>query len=352
MQASCQGINGTIFAYGQTASGKTYTMLGTSADPGIILLALSDIFHYIKKSRDRQFALRISYLEIHNEIVNDLLNLKNTNLKIVDHKTGPIIRGCSEISAQTPHEVVQLLLKGEANRKMAETHSNLRSSRSHAIFRIFIQSRNAQKKDSKMLTSTLNLVDLAGSESISHMDKDDVSLQKECKHINQSLLGLGRVILALSTNKHHSTSNNEFSMFGSYASSHSKTNAYVPYRDSKLTRILQPSLGGNAQTCIICTISAGLNCKDESMNTLRFAQFAKKVTNHAKINESIDDQALLKKYQAMVQRLQMKIKKYTVQAKQSQGIYFFLFCSYTLPVMHRSHKTTKTYFTNRKKNYL
>ena len=114
----CEGINGTIFAYGQTASGKTYTMLGTSNDPGIVLLSLSEIFQYIRSQKDRQFALRIGYVEIHNEMLIDLLNPDNKKLKIIDdpEKGGCIIQHCTEIPVQNPQDVVELLLHGETAR--------------------------------------------------------------------------------------------------------------------------------------------------------------------------------------------------------------------------------------------
>ena len=305
--SSCKGVNGTIFAYGQTSSGKTYTMLGTDTDPGITLLALSDIFHFIRNDVNRKYALFISYIEIHNEVINDLLNGQNTNLRIVDTPDqGPVVKNCTEQAVKTPQDVVQCLLRGEKLRKVSETHSNLRSSRSHAIFRIFIQSqsRNDKSKGHKTLGSVLNLVDLAGSESSSNIDNHNTGQIKEAKHINQSLLCLGRVILALSSKKHKS-----------------KNTGYVPYRDSKLTRILQPSLGGNANTAVICTMSPCTNCLEESANTLRFAQFTSKVKNHARINETMDDKSQLKKYQNLVKSLKRQIKVFTAKSTKIHAVF-------------------------------
>eukprot|EP01083_Nonionella_stella_P069985 186951_1 len=303
VQSSCKGINGCIFAYGQTSSGKTYTMLGTDGDPGITLLALSDIFHWIRNDPTRKYALFISYIEIHNEVINDLLNAENKNLRIVDTPAqGPVIKNCTESAVKTPHDVIQLLLTGEKLRKVSETHSNERSSRSHAIFRIFIQS---QPRDGggNQLSSVLNLVDLAGSESSTNIEGTNVMQAAEAKHINQSLLCLGRVILALSSQ------------------SNKCSGGYVPYRASKLTRILQASLGGNANTAVICTMSPCANCLEESLNTLRFAQFTKKVTNHARVNESVDDKAKLRKYRLLVKSLKRRISEYTDKASKIHAVY-------------------------------
>jgi len=304
--SSCKGINGTIFAYGQTSSGKTYTMLGTDKDPGITLLALSDIFHAIRHDASRKYALFISYIEIHNEVINDLLDETRANLRIVDTKDqGPVVKGCTQQAVKTPQDVIQLLLAGEKLRKVSETHSNERSSRSHAIFRIFIQSQARADKHGKILSSVLNLVDLAGSESSTNIDDHNGVQIKEAKHINQSLLCLGRVMLSLSSKKQKRKG----------------AQGYIPYRDSKLTRILQPSLGGNSSCCVICTMSPCTNCMDESLHTLRFAQFTKKVTNHAVVNETVNDKSKLRKYQLLVKALKQQIKAYTSKSDRVHQVF-------------------------------
>eukprot|EP01083_Nonionella_stella_P137928 419654_1 len=289
--SSCKGIHGTIIAYGQTSSGKTHTMLGTDHDPGIIRLSLSDIFHHITKDSQRKYSLFISYIEIHNESINDLLNKQNQNLRVIDTPRGnQLIKNCTRQAVQSTEQALHLLAKGECLRNTSETYSNAKSSRSHTIFRITIQSQSTNNKRSKTLRSVLNLVDLAGSESNTHIYNENKTQVKEAKYINQSLLCLQRVILSLSSKR---------------------KNGYIPYRGSKLTRILQQSLGGNTNTTVICTLSPTLKCVQESMNTLRFAQFTKKVTNHVVVNEAVDDKEQLRKYQQLVKALKEKINEYS-----------------------------------------
>jgi len=313
----CKGINGTIFAYGQTSSGKTYTMLGTETKPGVLILALSDVFHCIRTCPEREFALRVSYLEIHNEVVNDLLEPDKENLQVVSTNDGlgqgPHIPGLTEVPIKTPHDLIRVLLKGEEHRKVAQTTSNERSSRSHTIFQLHIQSKlknlntNEEEKENsekvkgstKILASTFACVDLAGSESVSQVASKQQ--QKECRYINRSLLGLGRVIMTLSQ-----------------LGESPKGNRHIPYRDSKLTRILQPALGGNATCTVICTISPTRTCREETLHTLHFARTAKQCKNHIAVNERLDDKELLKKYQNLIKLLKKKIKVYIAKAQQAQ----------------------------------
>lgn len=313
----CKGINGTIFAYGQTSSGKTYTMLGTETKPGVLILALSDVFHCIRTCPEREFALRVSYLEIHNEIVNDLLEPDKENLQVVSTNDGlgqgPHIPGLTEVPIKTPHDLIRVLLKGEEHRKVAQTTSNERSSRSHTIFQLHIQSKiknlktnedekensEKEKRNTKILASTFACVDLAGSESVSQVASKQQ--QKECRYINRSLLGLGRVIMTLSQ-----------------LGESPRGNRHIPYRDSKLTRILQPALGGNATCTVICTISPTRTCREETLHTLHFARTAKQCKNHIAVNERMDDKELLKKYQNLIKLLKKKIKVYIAKAQQAQ----------------------------------
>ncbi|XP_049849938.1 kinesin-related protein 4-like [Schistocerca gregaria] len=261
-----QGINGTIFTYGQTASGKTFTMCGDDQNPGIILLVAQKLFNYVKSLPDQKFTLHIGYIEIYNEVVTDLLNPENTNLKIHENPLGDIFVGqLTEEHVTELSQITKLLKLGEQNRKVGNTNMTERSSRSHTIFKIKVKSEKLSDRPKDITkTSVLNLVDLAGSERASLTGAEGTRL-KEGSHINKSLLALKRVISALAEKK------------GA---------AHIPFRDSKLTRILQPALGGNSRTAIICTITPSPLYQEESHTTLKFADCAKKIRTKPRVNES------------------------------------------------------------------
>ncbi|OLY83642.1 Kinesin-related protein 4 [Smittium mucronatum] len=255
ISSTMNGINGTVFAYGQTSSGKTYTMYGDSKQPGLINMAVKKVFEYI---RDKEIFVKDS--------------------------TEQIVLG--------PQEVYSLLSKGEGNRHIGCTNMNERSSRAHTIFRMVIESGDTiidhdkyKKRLSESMAegnvfsgsvkiSTLSFVDLAGSERVGHTGAEGVRL-REGAHINKSLLALGTVIARLSENGANS--------------------AHIPYRDSKLTRILQPSLGGNSRTSIICNITIAPQFMDETISTLKFASRAKTITNRPEVNEELRGEALLRR---------------------------------------------------------
>eukprot|EP01132_Coremiostelium_polycephalum_P004880 gene4880-6086_t len=299
--SAMEGIHGSILAYGQTNSGKTYTMKGNGKkNPGIIPMAIQDVFEYISRSKgDREFLLRISYLEIYNEVINDLLAPNNVNLKIHEHPTtGIYVGNLKEEIVVSQEHVMTLISMGEAHRHVGTTNYNDQSSRSHTIFRLTIESKQNgidQGNDSYQLEnehheegipvrfSCINLIDLAGSEKAS--DGNNAVRNKEGAYINKSLLTLGTVISKLSD----------------------KSTGHIPYRDSKLTRLLQNSLSGNSRIVMICTISLAATNFDETHNTLKFAQRAKKIINNAKINEIIDDKALIKQYRNEIAQLKQKL---------------------------------------------
>ncbi|KAH6585705.1 hypothetical protein BASA50_001039 [Batrachochytrium salamandrivorans] len=286
---SCMtGVNGTIFAYGQTSSGKTHTMMGDRSEPGIILLAISNVFRYISMNQDNEFLLRVSYLEIYNEIIRDLLDPANVNLKIHETANRDIFVGnLSENVVSSASQVKEYLDIGEGNRHIGETNMNDKSSRSHTIFKMVVESRSRTDKGNSVRVSQLNLVDLAGSERVGHTGAEGIRL-KEGGHINKSLLTLSTVIGKLSDggDKRH-----------------------IPYRDSKLTRILQPSIGGNANTAIICTITRAYLHSDETHSTLRFASRAKTITNKPHVNEIVSDETLLKRYRREIEELKKQLTK-------------------------------------------
>ncbi|EDV22383.1 uncharacterized protein TRIADDRAFT_3836, partial [Trichoplax adhaerens] len=270
--AAMEGFNGTIFAYGQTSSGKTHTMMGNHNDPGVIPLAVNEIFRYINQKPNREFLLRVSYMEIYNEVITDLLNPSNTNLKIHENQKKEVYVGSlTENIVNSPSQILTIMTQGETHRHTGGTNMNERSSRSHTIFRMIIESReqnqdqNEADQDTAVKVSALNLVDLAGSERVSQTGSEGIRL-KEGGFINKSLLTLGSVIAKLSEGEGN----------------------FIPFRDSKLTRILQSSLGGNALTAIICTVTPV--SLDETSSTLKFASRAKKIKNKPEVNEVVDDE--------------------------------------------------------------
>ena len=258
------GFNGTVFAYGQTSSGKTFTMMGTDELPGLIPFTFAGLFDQISRSTNCEFVLRLSYMEIYNESICDLLNPTNTNLNIREGDDRiPYVANLTEAHITDFYSLNEYMMKGERNRHTGSTRMNDRSSRSHTLFRLILESK--QFDEGTIKVSHLNLVDLAGSERASATSGDEIRF-KEGTFINRSLLTLGTVIRRLSEGKKGS---------------------HIPYRDSKLTRILESSLGGNAKTVIICTVTTA--SVEETHSTLRFASTAKSVENHAIVNEYSDD---------------------------------------------------------------
>ncbi|KAL2622600.1 hypothetical protein R1flu_002805 [Riccia fluitans] len=296
IMSTLSGFNGTVFAYGQTSSGKTYTMKGTAEDPGIIRLSVHDVFNKIQEISNREFLIRVSYMEIYNEEINDLFAPENRRLQIHENlEKGIFVAGLREEIVDSPDQVFQLLEFGESHRHFGETNMNLYSSRSHTIFRMVIESRDVtldgidiDGNSDAVRVSALNLVDLAGSERIAKTGAGGVRL-KEGTHINKSLMTLGTVINKLSDGS-------------------GRHGGHIPYRDSKLTRILQPALGGNARTAMICTVTPDEIHIDETRGTLQFASRAKRVTNCAQVNEILTDAALLKRQTREIEDLRMKLQ--------------------------------------------
>lgn len=294
IRAAVDGFNGTAFAYGQTSSGKTFTMNGSESDPGIIQQAVNDIFQNINLITDREFLIRVSYMEIYNEEINDLFAPENHKLQIHESlERGVFVAGLREEIVNNAEQVLKLIDFGEVNRHFGETNMNVRSSRSHTIFRMVIESKGKDtsfgdiSNSDAIRVSVLNLVDLAGSERIAKTGADGMRL-KEGKHINKSLMVLGNVINKLSDGV--------------------KQRGHIPYRDSKLTRILQPALGGNAKTSIICTVAPEEDHIEETKGTLQFASRAKRITNCVQVNEILTDAALLKRQKLEIEELRKKLQ--------------------------------------------
>ncbi|XP_042508493.1 kinesin-like protein KIN-7E isoform X2 [Macadamia integrifolia] len=277
------GINSSIFAYGQTSSGKTYTM------SGITEYTVADIYDYIKMHEERAFVMKFSAMEIYNEAVRDLLSADANPLRLLDDpERGTIVEKITEETIRDWKHLQELLSACEAQRHIAETSLNETSSRSHQILRLTIESSAREflgKQNSSTLAASVNFVDLAGSERASQALSAGTRLKEGC-HINRSLLTLGTVIRKLSKGR----------------------NGHIPYRDSKLTRILQPSLGGNARTAIICTVSPARSHVEQSRNTLLFASCAKEVATNAQVNVVMSDKALVKHLQKELARLESELR--------------------------------------------
>ena len=260
------GYNATIFAYGQTASGKTYTMEGELNSPekeGIIPRMVRHVFHNIMLSdSDIEYTVKVSIIEIYMEKIRDLIDSSKTNLSIREKDKEIYIEDLSEHYVSSEEDVLELIKIGSDNRTTAATNMNENSSRSHTLVIMTLHQKNTKTLEAK--TGKLYLVDLAGSEKIAKTGSSGITLE-EAKIINKSLSTLGMVINALTDGK----------------------SVHVPYRESKLTRVLTESLGGNAKTCLIITCSPSQYNESETLSTLRFGTRAKKIKNKPKINKEV-----------------------------------------------------------------
>ncbi|XP_064210034.1 centromere-associated protein E isoform X8 [Anguilla rostrata] len=292
--SAVEGYNGTIFAYGQTSSGKTFTMMGSNRIPGVIPLAMEDVFQTIKNCPKKEFLLRVSYMEIYNETVTDLLcdSWKRKPLEIREGNYKNVyVADLTEELVTSAEQALSWIRKGEKNRHYGKTKMNQRSSRSHTIFRMILESRersdpaSGENADGAIIVSHLNLVDLAGAERASQTGAEGARLKEGC-NINRSLFTLGQVIKKLSDENQ---------------------GGFTNYRDSKLTRILQNSLGGNAKTVIICTITPAT--VEETISTLQFASAAKRMKNDPHVTEVSDDGALLRRYRNEIVDLKRRLQE-------------------------------------------
>nr|KYP64922.1 Kinesin-related protein 11 [Cajanus cajan] len=282
VKAAMEGVNGTVFAYGVTSSGKTHTMHGDQNSPGIIPLAIKDVFSMIQDTPGREFLLRVSYLEIYNEVINDLLDPTGQNLRVREDAQGTYVEGIKEEVVLSPGHALSFIAAGEEHRHVGSNNFNLFSSRSHTIFTLMIESSAHGDDYDGVIFSQLNLIDLAGSES----SKTETTglRRKEGSYINKSLLTLGTVG-KLSEGKA----------------------SHVPYRDSKLTRLLQSSLSGHGHVSLICTVTPASSNMEETHNTLKFASRAKRVEIYASRNKIIDEKSLIKKYQREISVLKLEL---------------------------------------------
>ena len=324
-----QGYNASIVAFGQTGAGKTHTMTGalSGQDRGIIPRAVDDVFSHIQHGTGERckFLVRASYLQIYNEVISDLLKPEATNLAVrEDKRRGVHVDGLSEWVVRTPADVYALMERGAAARATGATKLNELSSRSHAIFILIVEKSSLEVDDSATAADVeqqlrggggskvaavaatiggsgggvrqtvrvgkLNLVDLAGSERV-HLTGAKGKRLEESKKINQSLSALGNVIAALTDPK------------GRHNRPH------IPYRDSKLTRILEDSLGGNCKTTFMAMVSPAVEAFAESLSTLKFAHRAKCMVNAPRVNEDLDNATLLRKYEKELRKLRAELQQ-------------------------------------------
>ncbi|KAJ1727747.1 hypothetical protein LPJ61_004416 [Coemansia biformis] len=293
------GYNGTVFCYGQTGSGKTFTMMGADIDSeelrGIIPRIVEGVFGKIVESPPTvEYMVKASYMEIYMERIRDLLSPEESNLSVHEDKAnGVYVKGLMEVFVSSIDEVYQVMRQGAKSRVVAQTNMNAESSRSHSIFQLTIEQKDTVNGKTKM--GRLFLVDLAGSEKVGKTGATGQTLE-EAKKINKSLSALGMVINALTDGK----------------------STHIPYRDSKLTRILQESLGGNSRTTLIINCSPAAYNASETVGTLRFGMRAKSIKNKAKVNQDFSPAELklmLKKsraqavtYQTYISALEGEVK--------------------------------------------
>ncbi|EHS63745.1 uncharacterized protein PGTG_21837 [Puccinia graminis f. sp. tritici CRL 75-36-700-3] len=331
-----QGYNCTIFAYGQTGTGKTYTMTGdlsiptattimptTKADSGIIPRVLHSLFNMLEDCSEEEkveFGVKVSFVELYNEELRDLNYLESsnnleannppsgsTNLKIFEDSntkkgatggSGVYIQNLTETAISSATEGIKILTLGSSRRQIAATKCNEQSSRSHSVFSITIhvKENNKDGKEDQLKIGKLNLVDLAGSENVGRSGAGkEFGRAREAGMINQSLLTLGRVINALV-----------------------EKNSHVPYRESKLTRLLQDSLGGRTKTCIIATVSPSRLNLDETISTLDYALRAKSIKNRPELNNKINKSILINQYVHEIEKLRHDL----IATRTKNGIYF------------------------------
>ena len=293
-----EGYNSTIFAYGQTGTGKTFTMEGFTYNNmdnsrGIIPRTIESIFSYIESNSNKntKFIIRAAYLQIYNEMISDLLKPENTNKNLSireDKQKGLYVDDLSEWAVRGPSDIYTLLERGATCREVSNTFMNDVSSRSHAVFMITVE-QMISTKSGKQITKIgkLNLVDLAGSERTRITGTTGKQLKESIK-INKSLSALGNVINALTDTKERK---------------------HIPYRDSKLTRLLEDSLGGNCKTTMIATISPAHCSFNESLSTLNFARRAKNIKNRPVINEDIDHNGLIHQYENELKKIRKELEE-------------------------------------------
>lgn len=316
VQQTLRGYNTTVLAYGQTGTGKTHTMEGEVDDPlemGIIPRAMQSIFRTLDLKNDSESYVKASYLEIYNENLTDLLSSvpvanaqdvpPHQQLRLVEDKPktagagargGVIVHNLEEVLVKSYEDVKRVMKFALSKRRVASTDLNERSSRSHAVFTVTVHSKELSPDGEELLrVGKLNLVDLAGSECVARSGSKDLRA-REAGSINQSLLTLGRVITALVEKSPH-----------------------IAYRDSKLTRVLQESLGGCSLTLMIATVAPSVICLDETLSTLEYASRAKAIKNKPVANQKMTKRAAIRDYVEEIERFRQELQS----ARAKDGVY-------------------------------
>ena len=308
IKSSVQGYNGTIFAYGQTGSGKTFTISGSPNNftyRGIIPRAITRLFNEISNKPEFDFNIQVSYLEIYNEIMFDLLpeggNFigERANIEFQEDSKGNVnVKGLTKHKVTNEEECFNLLFEGESNRTISEHKLNQGSSRSHCLFMIQLEMKSKIESTEKVMVSKLNFVDLAGSERVKKTGSTGVIL-KEATYINRSLTFLEQVVVALTERK-------------------GRSNDHVPYRQSKLTHILKDSIGGNCKTVMLATIWPEIQFLQETLSTLNFAQRMGGVVNIASVNIQLDINAQIRKMTKEIKELKQELAMHNTLANRGR----------------------------------
>eukprot|EP01050_Picozoa_sp_SAG11_P023588 SAG11_NODE_4780_length_1768_cov_1.588376_1_plen_447_part_10 len=308
-QSVLDGYNGTIMAYGQTGAGKTFTMSGGSTNykqRGITPRCIQHIFREIEKRPEYAFGVRVSYVEIYNETMYDLLataedapaDAGQSDLNIVEDRNGIAVKGLTHLIATSEQEALNFLFEGETNRQIAAHQLNRNSTRSHCVFTVHIESRSRVESSEKVIRGKLNLVDLAGSERVKKTGSEGTIL-KEALYINKSLTFLEQVVVALAD----------------------RNRDHIPYRQSKLTNVLKDSLGGNSKTLLVANIWGQGEHIEETVSTLKFAQRMMRISNEVVANVHQDPSMLLKKYEREIRDLKQELAMHDTLASRSRVQY-------------------------------
>ena len=321
VDAAIEGYNGTVLAYGQTGAGKTFTMTGATDNfvhRGIIPRAIGYLFKTIQGKPNTAFTVRVSYLELYNEHMYDLLapgggggggapaafgsstagGGGGEEMAIIEDGEGNThVRGLSHVVATSEEEALNLLFEGDTNRIVGSHSLNKASSRSHTIFTLHVESRSRVESTEKVLMSKLNLVDLAGSERVKKTDSTGLTLQ-EAKYINQSLTFLEQVVVSLGDRRPH-----------------------IPYRQTKLTNVLKDSIGGNCKTLMVANIWPEEGQLEETISTLRFASRMMRVSNEPTVNVQYDLSALCKKYESDIKQLKEELAMHDALSNRAHIVY-------------------------------
>ena len=308
IDAVLQGFNGTIMCYGQTGAGKTYTQLGGTSSyeyRGVSPRAIADIFNFVHDSPQYDATIGVSYLEIYNDSLVDLLSTLPSEdtysepLALVEGADGAThVKGLRVEKVKSEEQALQLLFEGETNRAVAKHQLNAQSTRGHSVFTVYLQLRSRVESSEKVVRCKLNLVDLAGSERVKKTNTSG-DLKAESMYINRSLTYLEQVVVALG----------------------SKAERHVPYRQSKLTHLLKDSLGGNCKTLLIANIYGEVGHLEETIATLNFAARVRNVVNQARVVEFQDPSIMLKKYESEIADLKRELAMHDSLAGRSRVPY-------------------------------